>query len=110
MKKVSLVIDITGIELPPDEKKETPEHLFWTVTQNVLLGYANQQRGFTEPERRQYYKISDAFEVVLKDKGTEVELEDDWVGLLRKAFREAKLMPNKLLRVVENNIEAIKDR
>jgi hypothetical protein len=101
MKTLSLSIDLEKLNLAEADKTKSVQSIVSSVIQNVILGYGQQQRGFDEKERRQYYKIADALELAEKENKTSVELEDDWWGFIRKCFRESKLMPNSLLRQVE---------
>jgi hypothetical protein len=101
MKTLSLTIDLDKLNLAEADKTKSVQSIISSVIQNVILGYGQQQRGFDEKERRQYYKIADALDLAEKENKTSVELEDDWLGFAKKCFRESKLMPNALLRQVE---------
>ena len=101
MKTLSLTLDVTKLNLAEADKTKSVQSIINSVIQNVILSYGQQQRGFDEKERRQYYKIADALDLAEKENKTSVELEDDWLGFVKKCFRESKLMPNALLRQVE---------
>jgi hypothetical protein len=109
MKTLKLAISKEGLNLD-EEKDKTPIELSTNIIKNVVLLWGNQQRGLSEEDRRLYYKISDAFDKAVKDNLEEIELEDQWIGFIRKCFKEAKLIPDNLLRRVEELIEGIKDR
>lgn len=110
MKIVNLSFDTTSINLGEEEKKMSPIDLSVAVITNVMSGYANQMHGLPSGERKIYFQIKDTLDEALKNQTTEVELESTLVGFLRKCFREAKLTPNNILRKVEENIDAIKDK
>ena len=104
MKKLELKLDLESLNLAKEDKETSVQKIIGNVIENVILGFGQQMRGFDEKERRQYYKIADAMDDAVKNNKTEVELEDDQMGFLRKCFRETKLMPNKLLRQIEELI------
>jgi hypothetical protein len=110
MKDLKLVLDLEALKLNEEDKKQTVQKIINNVIQNVVLGYGQQQRGFDEKERRQYYKIADALEAAEKSNAESVTLEDDQMGFLVKCFRESKLMPNTLLRQIENLILGVENR
>jgi hypothetical protein len=110
MKTLELKLNLEVLKLSDDDKKQTVQKIINNVVQNVILGYGQQQRGFDEKERRQYYKIADSLEEAEKTNAETVLLEDDQAGFLKKCFKETKLMPNNLLRQVEDLINNIKDR
>lgn len=110
MKTLELKLNLEVLKLSDDDKKQTVQKIINNVVQNVILGYGQQQRGFDEKERRQYYKIADSLEEAEKTNAETVLLEDDQAGFLKKCFKETKLMPNNLLRQVEDLVLAIKDR
>jgi hypothetical protein len=114
MKTLKLGIDIKGIE---KELKGTPEEklpgrdICIMVIKNIVMNWAQTtQRGLTEEERRIYYKISDAFDKAIAEKLDSIEIEDNHMGLIRKAFREGKFTPSPLLRRVEEALAETKDR
>lgn len=132
MKRISLQLDVKGLNLNEDLKKLAPQELVLNAIKNVCITAASQQKGFTEEDRRLYYKYLDAMEALapvidseLKDEALEkakadrkeallkvefLEMEDNRVGFIRKCFREAKLMPDELLKRVESLILEVKDR
>lgn len=110
MKTLELKLNTEQLNLTEEDKKQTVQQTINNVIQNVILGSAQAQRGFDEKERRQYYKIADALELAVKENKETVDLEDDQAGFLKKCFRESKLMPNKLLRQIEDLVKNIQDR
>ena len=110
MKTLNLITDLSSLTLTEEDKGKSSQELVTTIVKNVILTWGMEKRGLNEEDRRKFYKISDAFELALKEKKEFVDLEDDWIGFLRKVFREANLMPNNLLRKVEELINEIKDR
>lgn len=110
MKTVELKLDLSKLQLTEEDKKQSAQKIINNVIQNVILAYSQQQRGFDEKERRQFYKIADALDLAEKENKETVELEDDQAGFLKKCFTETKLMPNQLLRQVENLIINIANR
>lgn len=110
MKVLNLKLDTTILNLSEEDKKQTVQYIINKVIENVILGYGQTQRGFDEKERRQYYKIVDALELAVKDNSDMISLEDDQVGFLKKCFRESRLLPNTLLRQIEDLVNNINDR
>lgn len=115
MKTMQLTFNKEGIDLQEEINSLTMQELTFRVIRNIILAYAGQKRGLDEEERRKFYKICNAFEEAVKpgDNGqliTEIELEDDWMGFIRKCKREVTLMPDKVLEQVERLLEAVKDR
>ena len=110
MKQLKLNFDKSGLILDEVDKQKSPEELSVAIIKNVILAYGQHQKGISEEDRLKFYKISDAFDKAIKDKSEEVELEDDWIGFVKKCFREAPLLPSPLLRVVEENLRAIQNR
>ena len=107
MKTIELKIELPkDLKLSPEEADKTPVDLAKELIKNVILSFGASQRGFKEDERRQYYKIQDELDL----KSDSVELEDTEFGFLKKCFREVNLMPNPLLRQIEEIIAAVKDR
>lgn len=108
MKKLSLNLNLEGVELDPEAKKKTANELVTIVAKNIILNYAAQKRppGLSEEERRVFYKISDAFDAALKSQPISfVALEDNWYELIIKAKKEAAITPDQLLRRVEALID-----
>ena len=110
MKELKLALDVEKLKLNEEDKKQSVQKIINNVIQNVILGYGQQQRGFDEKERRQYYKIADALDTAEKDNAETVSLEDDQMGFLKKCFRESKLMPNTLLRQIEDLVLGTENR
>jgi len=109
MKKLGLNIELGNLNVTEEDKKKSPIEITTTVIKNILLGYAQQNRGFNEDERRQYYKICDIFDLAVKENKEEIEIDDAYLALIKKSFKETKLMPNDLLRKVENLLTEIKE-
>jgi hypothetical protein len=104
MKTLEIKLNREVLTLGENEANKTDIEFFAIVVENVVLAYGQQQRGFDEKERRQFYKILDTFETAKKAGSNTIQLEDDWVGFIKKCFRETKLMPNKLLEQIEGII------
>ena len=102
MKTLELKLNLESLNLGEEDKKQSVQKIIGNVIQNVILGYGQTQRGLDEKERRQYYKIADALELAEKENKSTIELEDEWFGFMKKCFRESKLMPNTLLRQIED--------
>jgi hypothetical protein len=108
MKTLTLGVDIEGLRFTDENlKNKTPVELMTDTIENVILTYAMQKQGLAEDERRMYYKIHDIFSAATT---TTVELDDAYVGFIRKCFRESKLMPTLLLERVEKRLAEIQDR
>ena len=103
MKTVSLTIDITKLNLSEEDKKKSSQSIVSSVIQNVILGYGQQQRGFDEKERRQYYKIADALELAEKENKTRKNKLD--LTTLKDDQNKTKDSPNPLLYNTENNVK-----
>ena len=112
MKMLSIKIEIEGLKLNDEDKSKSPIELTTLVIKNIILSWASsgQRRGLSEEDRRRFYKITDVFEKAVKDGAETVELEDDWMGFIRKCKRESEIMPNDLVRRVEDLIDTVKDR
>ena len=107
MKNVSVIIDVTDLNLGEEEKKMTPVELVSSVINHVLLTFSQQVKGLNRIERYQVYEIDEKLKTATKDKLEKIELEDTTCGFLRKCFREVKLTPNHILKKVEENIDNI---
>jgi hypothetical protein len=110
MKNLSLIIDTTELQLGEEEKKITVPELVCRVITNVIVAYANQNRGLLQNERKTFYFINDELDKAIADKTEVVSLGDGDIGFIRKCFRETRLNPSALLKSVEELIEDIKDR
>jgi len=110
MKLLSLDLNIEGLTLDAETQKISNIELATRVIKNIILSYAQNQRGLSEEERRKTYKIYDVLEEAVKEKKTTVEMEDDWFGFLKKCKLECKLFPDTALRRVEELIEATPNR
>jgi hypothetical protein len=107
MKKLEFKYELPkDIKLNEEEKDMTAPELAGNVIKNVMLTYGAAQRGMREDDRRLYYKICDKLDL----KQEVVEFEDTEFGFIKKCFRESGLMPNSLLRKIEELIEAIPSR
>lgn len=105
MKTLNLKLDTTGVDLGKDDTR-TPQEVAMAMIENIVITYANQQKpvGLAENDRRVFYKIADVFEVARQTKAETVELDEDWLGFIRKCFR-TNLMPNTLLQRLEKELE-----
>ena len=116
MKKLGLVFKKDGINFGEDEAKSLPiQQVTYNIIRNIILSYAQANRGLGEEERRMYYKICDAFEKALKNKDNgkmaeEIQLEDQWMGFIRKCKKEVRMNPDMALKRVEELIDAVEQR
>ncbi len=110
MKELSLVINTEDLSLGEEEKKMSNQELFAAVINNVLLSYSKQINGLVKYEREYVYEIDQNIKKAIIDKINIIELRDSTVAFLRKSFKEVKLTPNSILKKIEENIDAIKDR
>lgn len=110
MKKLSLVLDLSGIKLSPEEEKKSPAGVMIMVIDAMFNSYVNMKQGIKEDERRKYYKILDALEKADKEGKTEAELEDDQFGFLKAVKRETPMRPVLIMRRVEELIDAVNER
>ena len=114
MKTLKLIFDTEDLVLSENLKDKPMQEIAWLMIKNIILSYASAKRGLDEEERRKFYKISDAFDMLLKSKKgngailpEEIELEDDWMGFIRKCKRESLLMPDRLSQGVEKLIDEV---
>jgi len=112
MKTLNLSLDKEALRLSAADKDKSGEEICAMVIKNIIVHWSTsgQRRGLNEEDRRKFYKISDAFDKAIADKKTTMELEDDWMGFIRKCFRECELVPDTLLRQVEERVQEVKDR
>lgn len=109
MKSLQLDISLEGIQISPEDKEKTPQSMCVEIISSVISAYGGQKRGFNEIDRRKYYKIMDVFEEALKNPEIKsVNIEEDWMSFIKICFRDVTLMPNKLLKRVEENIASAK--
>lgn len=101
MKTLNLKIDLSTLNISDEEKKKNSVEIVVNIIKSVILAYATQSKGFSEEERRIYYKICDAFDLVIKEGKEETILDDNYAIFIKKAFKDTKLMPGDLLRKVE---------
>lgn len=109
MKTLTLNFDKSNLLLSADDSARSSIELSTLIIKNVIVA-SGKSGGLSEEDRRKYYKISDIFELAVKDGLAEVSLEDDWFGLIKKCFRDTPLSPSNLLRKIEENISNVKDR
>lgn len=110
VKTVNINVDLEGIDLAAEIKDLPTTEIVMNVLRSVILNFGSTKRGLDEKDRRIYYKICDVFDEAKKSKSEEIELEDEWFGFIKKCFKETPLMPDKLLRRVEEAVGAVKDR
>lgn len=111
MKTMGMVINLEGLKLGAEDKEKLSQEIVKDVIKNIMLGWGQQQqKGMQEEDRRKYYKISDALEAVVKTNVESVELEDDWFGFIKKCKKEMGLIPNDLVRRIEELIDAVVNR
>lgn len=82
------------------------------LIKDIVSSFIMTDKKDQEANRRKYYKISDALENMLKEGKTEIELEDDWFGLIRQAKKDLPGINPKssLVRKVEEAIDAVPNR
>ena len=110
MKSINMEISLDGLNLSPEDKNLSACEIFGKMIDGIIMSYSQMKQGLTDKERRQYYKILDVIGDVLKNNDTEMNLEDSEFGFLKTCKQDTKMMPNKLLRRVEDKIEAVKQR
>jgi len=74
----------------------------------VIMQYSEQRGGLIKAERAQAYWLRDALEKAAATDVKVLEAPNDVVGFLRKVFREVRMAPDKLLEIVEANVDKIK--
>jgi len=110
MKVLNLKIDLQDLKLSEEEKKKNPVEISTSVIKNVIIGAAQASRGMSEEDRRLYYKLCDSFDKAIAENQEAVEIDDSWANFIKKGFKEAKLIPNDLLKKIEDLVAAIKDK
>ena len=110
MKTLNLKITTEDLILNEADKQKNPVELVTNTIKNVIIAWgAQKQGGLSEEDRRKYYKISDIFDEVVKKNLESVDIEDDWMGLIRKCFG-GFLIPTNLLRQVEKLVQEAKGK
>lgn len=108
MKQLSLNVDLTKLNLTEEDKVKNSADIVLQVIDNIIITYAQQSKGLVESDRKAFYSIHDKIEKSKLEKFAEgdnyIELSDEELGFIRKCFRETKLIPNDLLRQIEDNI------
>lgn len=111
MKIMPLIVNIEGISnFSEDEKKMSPQKLVSELTKNIILSCAHQRGGLSEMDRKKFYKICDALDAAVLAGKESVELDDDWMALIRDSKLNSKLIPNEFLRRVEVLIDSVENR
>ena len=113
MKSLNLCFELNGLELQGSDKGKSAVELSAEIIKQIMAGYINtlvEKRVPCEEERRKYYKVCDCLKETLELKLGVLELEDDWMGQLRKSFRDCPFRPNDLVRKVEENVWAVECR
>lgn len=118
MKKLGLVISLEGLDLNKEEKTfSVCKVVTQTIKNSILNKNVSQSHngqfinpGLDEEDRRKFYKICDIFDKAVKENLEVVELEDDWIGLIRASFRRQSFPTDLFRRVEENVIWKIEDR
>jgi len=89
--------------LPEDFKNRTDAEIIINAINGVISLWTQQKNGMEEPQRRILYKLWDHFEKSLsEDKNiTSIVLEDQWVALIRTAFKEVRFSPDRLTANIE---------
>ena len=85
-------------------KDTSPEKLAAHIIIGAMLSYSQQNKGILASERKQYYKITDELGKALDENKSEFPVNEQDFGFLRKIFREVKLVPNGLLKQIEDQI------
>ena len=114
MKTMNMEISKEGIEWGKDRKDKDAVEVTVDMIKDVTFTFAGTSKKFTEEDRRQYYKVCDKFDVLLKERKdtdsvrTTIEFEDTEMGFIRKVFREnTGLLPTDYVRRVEENVMAV---
>lgn len=112
MKTLSIVIAGENLKFSEEDKGKTIQEVVSAFLKTILANFVMMDKKEPEVNRRKFYKISDVLDEAVKEGKEEIILEDDWFGLIKQAKRETQgLNPNSLLvRRIEENIDAVKDR
>lgn len=108
MKKLSLNLNVEGLELGAEVKNLSPREIAVRAMTNMMVAHASDKRGLSYHDQRKFNKIIDALEDAIKTNEDPVTLEDDWFGFLRKTMLEGKMLPSKLINRVFDLIDAVK--
>jgi hypothetical protein len=107
MKNLSLKVEKDGLRLSPTDAEKSPAELAAETVKSVMLVSGQAKRGFSETDRRSFYKVCDALDAAVRAGAESVQLEDSWAAFVVESFK-TNLMPNVLLRQVEENVEGMK--
>ena len=92
---------------PPENKVPTAPELMRRIIGNIIFMYTQQKEGLIKMERNQAYWLQGNLKAATEKQALTLEIPDDVFGFLRKIFRETKASPDKLMEMVEGNIDAV---
>lgn len=117
MKTMDMAIVKDGINWQDERKGMDEVEVTVAMIKDVTLAYASTSKQFKEDDRRQYYKVCDKMDALVKarkeegSKETTIEFEDAEMGFIKKIFREnTGLLPTDYVRRVEEKVWAVQDR
>lgn len=97
----------------PEDSEILQQQLFFNGIEQMFIRWGNiNARLITEKDRHAYYKICDAFEVVIKESRETVVLEDEWFGLLKTWKKNCGIVPDNIncFRQIEEAIDEVPNR
>lgn len=109
MKELQLVVIIDDLKLEDKDAEKKPQELSFSIIQGIVFGYASEQKGLAEEERRVYYKLCDAIEDAINNDQSSVSLEDEWAKFLQDCKSKSRFLPNKLSQRVEKLIDEMSE-
>jgi hypothetical protein len=111
MKVLNLGISLKGMTLERGEFKDlTPEAVCVNVIKEVIMAWIKQVGGMRGDDRKKYHSLCESLESAISKNKKTVQLSDEQVGFIRRAFREAALAPVELLKRVEDKVGDIANR
>jgi len=110
-KILKLDFDTADLKLkpePPENKVPTAPELSRRIIGNMIFMYTEQHQGLIKMERNQAYWLQGNLKIAVEAGDQVIELPDDVCGFLRKIFRETKASPDRIMELVEGNLDAVK--
>lgn len=107
VRTMKAVVSLEGLQLNPQDQQRPVQELVKIVTKVMIDSCSREQRGFKGDEREAYYALATSFDEAVKEKKEEFEISEAIVSLLKKSRKNCKLIPNRLLRRVEDIIAEV---
>jgi len=109
-KKLNINLSLENVTFKDVTEPVKPQQVFYNFLSDCIALYGMQTNRLSEADREAVYGIRAKFNEVLKTDATEIELDDAWLGFIRKVFREGKFDPTILNERIERLVKEVKDR